>query len=105
MTFSNPLECYEFIGQLLVDTAPERWKWIRVEFVIIEMDDVCNELIEYMPHGFFQRKTKQFFVDDTSFAECFFALAKLTSTAEKGFFKKCTYQLNKDGSYKADFEY
>ena len=105
VVFNNAFECYDAIGQWLTDGVPEPWEEIAVEFEIIVIDDVSEDVIDYLPSEGFFRKRKQFFINDTGFAECFFALAKLTSTPEKGLFKKCRYVLKKDGRYRADFEY
>lgn len=102
--FSNPFECYEAIGRWLTEEAPEPWVSITAHFTIVEIDDVSNEQLDYVPKKS-PKKVKQFFIDDTGFAECFFQLARLTSTPEKGFFKKCKFTLDQDGQYKVDFEY
>ena len=102
--FENILDCYEAIGRWLVEEAPEPWDVITVHFRIIEIDDVCEPLIVY-------RSTKrsgvekQFFIGDTNFGDCFYQLAKLTSSPEKGFYKVCHFVLHKEGHYDVDFEY
>jgi hypothetical protein len=100
----NAFDCYGAIAKWLIEEAPEPWENIVVEFEIIEIDDVSNERIEYVPKKDPQSR-KQFFIDDTGFAECFFQLARLTSTPEKGLFRKCKFTLLADGRYKSDFEY
>jgi hypothetical protein len=104
-TFGNAFECYEAIGRWLSEEAPEPWEEIAVEFTILEIDDVSEDVIRYKPSRGLLKRHKQFFIDDTRFADCFFALAKLTSTPEKGFFRKCHFTLLKGGRYEADFEY
>jgi hypothetical protein len=84
--------------------CPSRGESITVSFEIIEIDDVSEEIIHYAPKKN-PKKLKQFFIDDTRFADCFFALARLTSTPEKGLFKKCRFTLLADGRYHTDFEY
>jgi hypothetical protein len=102
--FKNAFECYEKIGQWLSKEAPEPWEQITIDFEIIEIDDVSEYMISYHPS---QKKDseKQFFIDDTNFDDCFFELARLTSSRERGFFRKCRFILNKDGTYKSAFEY
>jgi len=103
-TFSDVLECYEEIGKWLMEGVPAPWSHIVIEFEIIEIDDVSEYWIEYTPQRS-PAKKKQFFINDTNFDDCFFQLAKLTSTAEKGFFRKCRFELDQDGSYNASFQY
>ena len=101
----NPVECLEAIGRWLAASAPEPWEEITIDFTVIEMDDVSEECIKYKPRGYRRGRLKQFFVDDTGLSECFFSLAKLTSSAEKGYFTKCRYVLSCDGKYTTSFEY
>ena len=102
--FANPFECYEAIGNWLIEAAPEPWKQITVEFEIIEIDDVSDYCIYYSPkHSW--RKEGQFFIEHAHFTDCFFQLAHLTSTPEKGLFKTCHFVLSDVGTYKADFAY
>lgn len=103
--FADALECYEAIGRWLNEEAAEPWEQIAVEFTILEMDDVSEQVIRYKPSRSIRRRHKQFFIADTRFEDCFFALAKLTSTPEKGFFKKCRFILAGTGQYKVDFDY
>ena len=103
-THTNPIECYEDIGRWLSEAVPEPWKNITIDFEIEEIDDVCEYCIVYRPTSN-ERLEKQFFVDDTRFYDCFYQLARLTSTIEKGFYKKCHFVLNHDGCYEVDFEY
>ncbi len=104
-SFTNAFECYEAIGQRLVDAVPEPWKKITVEFEIIEIDDVCDYCIFYEPKRWWRLKEGQSSIEDTLFIGCFYALARLTSTPEKGLFRKCEYVLSQDGTYKVNFEY
>lgn len=101
----TPVDCLDAIGRWLADSAPEPWEEIAIAFTIIAIDDVSDECITYKPRGHRRGQTKQFFVDDTGLAECFFALAKLTGSAENGHFKTCHYILTEDGKYRADYIY
>jgi len=102
--FANAFECYEEIARWLSEEVPEPWEQILIDFEIIEIDDVSEYIISYHP-SIKKYTEKQFFIDDTNFHDCFFELARLTSTKERGFFKKCRFVLNKDGTYKSAFEY
>jgi hypothetical protein len=103
-TFASSVECCEAIARWLADEVPEPWEKITVNFEVIELDDVSEEIIHYAPKRN-PEKLRQFFIDDTRFAECFFALAHLTSTPETGFFKKAKFTLYHDGRYTTDFEH
>ena len=103
-TFKDAFGCYEAIGQWLMKGAPEPWESITVEFEILEMNDVSEQVIYYSPQKN-PRKEKQFFIEDTRFADCFYQLARLTSTPDKGLFKKCYFTLHADGRYDTRFEY
>jgi hypothetical protein len=104
MRFNNVFECYSEIGKWLSNEAPEAWEKITIDFRIIVIDDVCEYVIDYVPDNS-DTEERQFFIDDTNFWDCFYQLARLTSTLEKGFFKKCIFALYKNGKYKCDFEY
>jgi hypothetical protein len=104
-TFANAFDCYEAIGRWLTEAAPEPWEQIAVDFTILEIDDVSETVITYAPSRGLFRRLRQFFIDDTRFADCFFALARLTSAPGKGYFKTCHYVLSKNGKYKANFDY
>jgi hypothetical protein len=103
--FKNAFECYDAIGRWLIEGAPEPWKRITIEFEIEVMDDVCEYCIFYTPKRWWRPREAQFFIDDTNFTDCFYQLARLTSTLEKGFFKRCRFSLMQNGKYTTDFEY
>jgi hypothetical protein len=100
----NPIACFLAIGRWLSCHAPQPWLSIAVKFTIFVIDDVSEEVISYVPEKH-QGERLQFFIDDTGFADCFFALAKLTSKPPASYFQTCTYVLNADGTYNADFVY
>src|SRR6185295_12961290 len=103
-SFANPIECYEEIGRLLSSAVREPFSSITVEFELIEIDDVSEQVFYYSPKGR-PDKEKQFAIRERAFRDCFFALARLTRTPEKDMFKKCRYVLHQDGRYTVDFEY
>jgi hypothetical protein len=103
--FANAFECYEAIGRRLAEEAPEPWERIEIEFTILEIDDVSEQVIRYVPSRRMSKRYRQFFIRDPDFQECFFALARLTSTPEKHFFRKCRFVLSGSGKYKVDFDY
>lgn len=102
--FLGVFEWYEAIGKWLVENAPEPWEKIVIDFQIEEIDDVCEYCIVYFPLGS-SKTEKQFFLHDTNFFDCFYQLARFTSTPEKGLCRKSKFTLNKDGRYETDFEY
>jgi hypothetical protein len=71
----------------------------------MEIDHACEYEITYKPKGFKRGRPKQFFEDDAGFIACFYTLAKLTSTSERGYFETCTYVLRADGAYTTSFTY
>ena len=101
--FSNAFECYEAIGQYLREWAPKPWDQITVDFKIIEIDDVSERSITYIPRG--SSRLGEFSIRDTNFTQCFFNLARVTSSPDKGFFRTCSFRLYSDGRYEADFGY
>lgn len=103
-SFANVFECYEAIGKWLTEEAPEPWESIIADFEIIQIDDVSREVIQYIPTKA-PGKLKSFCIDDMGYADCFFQLAKLSSTPEKGLFKTCQFKLQKNGSYHVEFGY
>jgi hypothetical protein len=104
-TYQDAFECYEEIGCRLMEAVPEPWKTITIDFEVIAIDDVCEDCIVYVPKRWWRPREAQFSIDDTNFSDCFYQLARLTSTPEKGFFKKCRFVLLQNGKYTADFEY
>jgi hypothetical protein len=102
--YANVFECYAAIGKWLDEEAPEPWERVVVEFKIIELDDVSERTITYTPLKK-AGSSKQFSIYDTDFTNCFYQLARLTSTPEKGSYKKCKFTLFSGGKYKTDFEY
>ena len=103
-TFNDVLECYDYIGEFLLRHAPEPAERIVLEFEIEELDSVWETCIYYNPLKS-PKKERQFEISDTRLSKCFFQLARLTSTPEKGLYKKCTYTLFHDGKYTVAFEY
>lgn len=108
-TFSNHIECSEAIAGYLVRNVTAPWRLIEVVVKVqhdIEM--VTAELIYYpsAPPG---AKKKWFGIEDASedveFGRCFVELAKLTSTAGHGLFKRCKFTLEPNGKYRTEYEY
>ena len=102
--YKDAFECYDVIGRWLVEEVPAPWESIVVNFKLIEMDDVCEYIIKYYPVNA-PSVGKQFFIDESEIWDAFYQLARLTSTPEKGFFKKCRFTLFDNGKYTSDFEY
>ena len=99
MTFEDPIECYEAIGNSLVEAVREQWKGIQVEALLsgssvdllVEFEKPNGQIgnIPYIP----------------MLARYFYDLGGLVSTEEKGIFRKCTFVLRPDGDFEVDFEY
>ena len=75
-----------------------------LDFELLEMDDVCAYTIKYYPVNA-PSVGKQIFIDETELWDTFYQPARLASTPEKGFFKKCKFTLFDNGKYISDFEY
>jgi hypothetical protein len=102
--FTDPPECYEFIGQQLAQAVPETWEQITVDFEIIEINSVSRKQIYYTALNK-SGDRKPFHVEDPDFDNCFFQLAELTNDDWRGSFQKCRFILNHDGSFQTFFEY
>ena len=100
LQFDNQLECYQAIGGLIASAIDEPWTDARVD---AELDGVEVTLIKtYLPKGGTKRRDVPFI---PTLGECFYRLARLVSTEEKGLFKKCSFTLYSDGKYNTDFVY
>lgn len=99
MEFVDQIECYEAIAELLRISIKEPWDSI---FLKVELYETSVNLES--SYSTANEKGKEFLAD-YRVAECFYDLARLISTPEKGFFKKCVFTLTRDGRYKIDFEY
>jgi len=56
----------------------------------------------YMPRVGLVRRDVPFI---PTLGECFYRLARLVSTEEKGFFRKCAFRMAGDGKFDVKFEY
>ena len=99
LTFTDAIECYEAIGDSLASAAAGSWKVIVVD---VELEGIEVTIISQ-----YQAADGQY--HDMPLVpilgECFYRLARLVSSEQKGFFKKCRYTLEANGKYHADFVY
>lgn len=99
--FQDPIECYERIGFLLSGAVAEPWQDIRVE---VELDESAVHMSsDYGPLGSTGERKEIDYVP--GLGRCFYDLARLVSTPEKGLYKKCVFTLTEDGRYNTTFEY
>jgi hypothetical protein len=99
--FSDPMECYQAIGNSLSNSAKESWDRIvldatlddtRVDVVVGCWRDGAETPVEYL-------------TGVPRLASFIYDLARLVSTKEKGLFKKCSFILHKNGKFNVDFAY
>jgi hypothetical protein len=99
--FKDQFECLEAIANALAEAIEEPWEDLRVDAQ--RFSDVELSLIKtYLPSSGGKRKDVPF-VPVLHF--WFMDLAKLVSTREKGFYKKCVFTLTKDGEFNTKYEY
>lgn len=101
MTFVDQVECYGEIAKLLRGSVQEPWSDILLK---VELDEESINLESTYSTGPQSTKRKEFLADHR-LAECFYELARLVSTEEKGLFKNCTFTLRSDGKYSTEFVY
>jgi hypothetical protein len=100
LQFGTQFECYQAIGSLIASAIEEPWDDARVD---AELDGIEITLIKtYLPKGGGKRRDIPFI---PTLGECFYRLARLVSSEDKGLFKKCTFTLHSDGKYSTDFVY
>jgi hypothetical protein len=99
LTFADAIECYEAIGHSLASAAPGSWKVIVVD---VELEGIEVTIIDQ-----YQATDGQYYEMPLipTLGECFYRLARLVSSEQKGFYKKCRYILEPSGKYHADFVY
>jgi hypothetical protein len=99
MNFRDPIDCYQAIGIALSGAAPKGWRSITAEITldgervdaVVSFADAANNVSHL--------------TGVPMLARYFYELARLVSTKEKGFFKKCIFFLNDAGAYDAKFVY
>lgn len=99
--FSDPIECYEAIGNALSDAAKEMWDRIVLDATLdgVRVDVVvsCWRNEESQAIGYLTGIPR--------LASYIYDLSRLVSTEEKGLFKKCIFTLQKSGKFNVEFEY
>ena len=103
MRFGDPTECYRAIGALLAGAITEPWKETVVDVKLVASAQSVELINWYVPKA-----------DDTArkhlpyvpgLGRCFYDLAPLLSTEDKGYYKRCVFTLWPDGRYDAQFVY
>lgn len=99
--FSDAIECYEAVGKTLASSTRVPWTRIlvdanlegsRVAAVVAYWDGPTDR-----PAGHL--------TGVPMLARYLYELARLVSDEERGFFKKCHFDLHNDGKFDVDFEY
>lgn len=99
--FKDVIECYQAIGRALADAAKDDWDKIVAD---ITLDgERVDAVVTYWRAD--NKAPLGYLTGVPMLARCFYELARLVSTEEKGLFKKCTFTLRSDGKYNTDFVY
>ena len=99
--FEDQDDCCETIAKYMDEAVSSPWSEIQVD---VKLDGEAIYLVSsYLPSGGAEGWRECLAHDYV--AECFYQLARLVSTPEKGLFKKCVFTLKSDGRYNADFYY
>jgi hypothetical protein len=97
----NVATCYQAIGTALAKASRSSWDWINVDATLdgVRVDAIVSlwkqEAEE--PVGYLTGVPR--------LASHIYDLARLVSTEEKGLFKKCYFNLKKDGKFDVKFVY
>jgi len=106
ITYGDQKECLEAMGRLLAENVPAAWVWIRSTG---EIDGPMSILENSYQPTDADSEPVTFFIEDgerdMELADCYQQLARLLNTGGVGLFKKCHYSLNRDGKYRAEYEY
>lgn len=99
--FSDPIECYEAIGNALSNAAKEKWDYIVLEAIL---DDVRVDIVvSCWRNG--QGQAVEYLTGIPRLASFIYDLARLVSTENKGLFKKCILTLQNSGKFNVEFGY
>jgi hypothetical protein len=99
--FSDPIECYQAIGNALANSAKESWDRIVVDATLDDMR--VDVVVGCWRDG--EDAAVEYLTGVPRLARFLYDLARLVSTEEKGLYKKCSFVLYKDGNYNVDFSY
>jgi hypothetical protein len=100
-SFDTPTECYQAIGAALAGASRSAWdnitldatlEGMRVDVVVGCWRSGSDEPVEYL-------------TGIPRLASYIYDLARLVSTEEKGLFKKCRFNLYKNGKFDVNFTY
>ena len=95
------------MGRLLSENAPAPWEWIR-SIGTLDGDATMIESV-YQPLGLVGGEPEWYVIEDAErdgeLADCYQQLARLLSEGNSGLFAKCHYFLDRNGQYRADYEY
>lgn len=99
--FDNVAACYQAIGAALAMASRSPWDRISVDATL---DGVrVDTIVSCWEDG--AEKAVSYLTGVPRLASHIYDLARLVSTQEKGFFKKCYFNLKKDGKFDVSFVY
>lgn len=99
--FNDAIECYQAMGKALAAAARNPWSRIAMDATLA--GNRVDAVVAYWEGE--DEKPKGYLTGVSMLARYVYELARLVSSEEKGLFKKCHFELNSDGKYRADFEY
>ncbi len=99
LSFSDQTDCCQTIGKVLAAAVREKWQNITVE---VQLSGIEVTLIKHYKNEHGISKDVPFI---PILGECFYALARLVSTEQKGYFKSCTFVLEPNGEFNTQFVY
>ncbi|QDE40053.1 hypothetical protein FIV34_12920 [Luteibacter pinisoli] len=99
--FSDAIECYEAMGKALTSSARPPWTRILVD-ASLEGSRV-DAVVSYWNGQ--TDKPAGYLTGVPMLARYVYELARLVRDEEKGFFKKCHFDLRSDGKFNVEFEY
>jgi hypothetical protein len=98
--FKDQIECYQAIGSALATAAKNPWNSIKAEIAL--QDCEVEAVVSYIDAG---SGATGYLTGVPMLARYFYELARLVSTEEKGFFKRCVFTMDRSGRYETKFVY
>ncbi|GLQ94191.1 hypothetical protein [Dyella acidisoli] len=99
--FSDVIECYEAMGKTLASSARAPWTRILVDATLD--GSRVDAVVSYWNGE--AEKPAGYLTGVPMLARYVYELARIVGNEEKGFFKKCHFDLRGDGKFNVDFEY
>ena len=98
--FRDEIECYQAIGTALATAADNPWASITAEIAL--EDCRVDAVVSYVDAN---TGATGYLAGVPGLANCFYELARLVSTPDKGHFRSCVFTLEPNGRFDVDFSY